>query len=832
MALEAFSLIGRVALEGADRVASGLEDIGAGARESARHVERFGTETFRAGTQAAGSMSDAERAVREMRQEMRQLSRENRAAMAPFRLEQMRIQRGFFDLARETENWTGTTEELMARLHDMGVEQRNATSAMTANNAVARMGFLQSVASMLAMKTQSQAIIGTYNTMGNSILQANNGLLQMSGRLESLAHQGGPQVLALRILGANASMSQLNSLTGQITQGLPRMAAVAVAAGVALGLMVSSLTKAAMGTPVAEVNKQIGEIKAAYSKALDDRRQELATWAGLFEEIKFKPVKPQQILNALRGQVTAFDQWTADLKKLAARGVDEGLIMELQKAGPKAGAEITALTKMTDSGLTEYVGLWKRKQAQASNEALSELDRMKQGTDRSVQQLKDSITPLAQSWEGFKTAWSGALQPFIESFGEVASKVVDIGAKVGEAFKWLNENNFGWVIKVAGWFVLLSTALTLILSPLAIGIGLIPGFLAGWAFVAPFIMPLITGLAAMSATVWIVVAAVIALVAIGIALYKNWDSVVAWLTAAWDSIKNYFLGFMPAIQAGWAAFTAWISGFWEGVKAVFRTVGTFLLNWTPFGWLIRTIMANMDSIKLVISTTLAMIKGLWTVAWNAIKAVFTPIINGIKTAATVVFNALKTYFTTTFNAYKTTFSTVFNAIKNTVTTIFNGIKTAMTTPINAAKTTISGVISSIKKLFTNLILKIPKPKIPIINVGVGHKKMAGVDIPYPKVSFGGWKAKGGTFDQPELVGIGESGREAIIPLENRKHFKPFAQAIAEHMAGFTGGTAGGRLEVPIYLNNREIVRAIIADLDKALAQRAKRSGGLVNRGNL
>ncbi|MFL6557394.1 MAG: hypothetical protein ACJ8MO_14915, partial [Bacillus sp. (in: firmicutes)] len=622
------------------------------------------------------------------------------------------------------------------------------------------------------------------------------------------------------------------TLSGQITQGLPRMAAVAIAAGVALAFMVTSLTKAAMGTPVAEVNKQIGEIKAAYSKALEDRRQELLTWAGLFEEIKFKPVKPQQILDALRGQVTAFDQWTADLKTLSARGVDEGLIRELQKMGPKAGAEIDALSNMTDAKLTEYVGLWKRKQAQASTEALSELDRMKQGTDRSVQQLKDSITPLAESWEGFKQAWSGALQPFIESFGEVAAKVVDIGAKVGEAFKWLNENNFGWVITVAGWFILLSTALTLILAPLAIGIGLIPGFLAGWAMVAPFIMPLITGLAAMSATVWIVVAAVIALVAIGIALYTHWDQVVAWLTAAWDSIKNYFLGFMPAIQAGWAAFTGWISGFWEGVKGIFAAFGNFILTWTPLGWLIRTIMANMDSIKLFFSTTWAMIKAIFQIAWNGIKAVVTPVINGIKTVITTVFNAIKTRITTSLNGWKNLFTTVFGAIKSVTTTVWNGIKGAMEKPINSAHKTISGVISKIKSLFTNLILKIPKPKIPIINVGVGHKKMAGVDIPYPKVSFGGWKARGGTFDQPELVGIGEAGREAIIPLENRKHFKPFAQAIAEHMANYTGAAAGGRLEVPIYLNNREIVRAIIADLDKALAQRAKRSGGLVNRGNL
>src|SRR4051812_16150716 len=130
MALEAFSLIGRVALDGADRVASGLDGIGSNARTATGHVERFGNETFRAGRRSRESMNEAERAVYDMRQEMRQLMRAERQALAPFRMDQLRIQRGFFDLARETENWAGSTDDLMRRLHDMGVEQRDAASAM------------------------------------------------------------------------------------------------------------------------------------------------------------------------------------------------------------------------------------------------------------------------------------------------------------------------------------------------------------------------------------------------------------------------------------------------------------------------------------------------------------------------------------------------------------------------------------------------------------------------------------------------------------------------------------------------------------------------------
>ena len=41
---------------------------------------------------------------------------------------------------------------------------------------------------------------------------------------------------------------------------------------------------------------------------------------------------------------------------------------------------------------------------------------------------------------------------------------------------------------------------------------------------------------------------------------------------------------------------------------------------------------------------------------------------------------------------------------------------------------------------------------------------------------------GGIFDDAAIIGVGESGREAVVPLQG-KMMRPFAQAIAEQMSG-------------------------------------------------
>ena len=65
---------------------------------------------------------------------------------------------------------------------------------------------------------------------------------------------------------------------------------------------------------------------------------------------------------------------------------------------------------------------------------------------------------------------------------------------------------------------------------------------------------------------------------------------------------------------------------------------------------------------------------------------------------------------------------------------------------------------------------IPKPKLPKVDIGIGHKTILGASVPYPTFSIS-WHKLGGIFTKPTLFntgssihGVGEAGPEAVLPL--------------------------------------------------------------------
>lgn len=116
-------------------------------------------------------------------------------------------------------------------------------------------------------------------------------------------------------------------------------------------------------------------------------------------------------------------------------------------------------------------------------------------------------------------------------------------------------------------------------------------------------------------------------------------------------------------------------------------------------------------------------------------------------------------------ALKNNIINVFNQVKAKVVSIWNGIKTAITTPITSAINTVKNAIQKIKNIINNAKLSLPKFKLP-------HFKIFGGKIPWglggkgtaPKISVD-WYAKGGIFDAPSIIGVGENGSEAVVPLD-------------------------------------------------------------------
>ena len=263
-------------------------------------------------------------------------------------------------------------------------------------------------------------------------------------------------------------------------------------------------------------------------------------------------------------------------------------------------------------------------------------------------------------------------------------------------------------------------------------------------------------IAAISPPILIAVGVIGALIAIGIALYKNWDTIKVKATEIWTGIKNV------------------IVNIWEGIKTVFSTVLEVVKV---------CITTYFNFYKTIINTALNVIKTVVTSIWNGIKTVFTTVLNGIKTIITMQFNAYKTAISNIINATKGVITKVWNGIKSVISTVcsgitnivsnkFNSIKNTISNIMNGAKNIVSNALNKIKGFFSNCHLSLPKVKIPTFSIS-GKLSLNPPSV--PKINVG-WKylAKGGILTNPTLFGMsgntgligGEKGHEAVLPLDN------------------------------------------------------------------
>ena len=74
---------------------------------------------------------------------------------------------------------------------------------------------------------------------------------------------------------------------------------------------------------------------------------------------------------------------------------------------------------------------------------------------------------------------------------------------------------------------------------------------------------------------------------------------------------------------------------------------------------------------------------------------------------------------------------------------------------------VSAAISKIKSIINGAHFKLPHIKLPHFSIS-GKLSLNPPSIPKVSVS---WYKTGGIFDNPSLIGVGEAGPEAVVPLD-------------------------------------------------------------------
>jgi hypothetical protein len=160
---------------------------------------------------------------------------------------------------------------------------------------------------------------------------------------------------------------------------------------------------------------------------------------------------------------------------------------------------------------------------------------------------------------GVAAAGATSSQKLSTAFGEISESVGTallpaFEALVGplQSFADWAANNTGVLLAIGGTIAVLAGAVLAINAAMAI-------WSAVSTAVAAVNLLLGTSFTLALGPVLLVIAAIAALIAIGVLLYKNWDTITAWLGKAWDGIKT------KATQV-WGALKDWFAQTWDAIK--------------------------------------------------------------------------------------------------------------------------------------------------------------------------------------------------------------------------------------------------------------------------
>ncbi|QUW30187.1 DUF2207 domain-containing protein [Bacillus cereus] len=248
-----------------------------------------------------------------------------------------------------------------------------------------------------------------------------------------------------------------------------------------------------------------------------------------------------------------------------------------------------------------------------------------------------------------------AMQDLQVALKPVLSVIADVVAKIAD---WISNN----------------PKLAATLAAIAVAIGVIAGaFMA----LAPIVVVISSIGAAMMGWVALIAVVVAAVVALGVLIYQNWDSITQWTIDAWNAIGEFLIGI-------WDGIVQWASDTWnsisESTSEVWNSIKEFLIGlWNGI-------------VEFVVTWGTAILEayiGIWTSIfnfcmeiWNGIVEYLTSVLQGIATFFTEVWTSISMFFQETWNGLVAFLTPILQGIADFFSMIWNGISTVIQTVWN------------------------------------------------------------------------------------------------------------------------------------------------------
>lgn len=570
----------------------------------------------------------------------------------------------------------------------------------------------------------------------------------------------------LGITGTTAKEAT-STISGQVGMLKARFENFKVTLGESLAPVVKNvLSKFIDNLPVIE--SLVGGLATGVMQAVDFIMPYLMTALGFVEEWFGKVPGLMQVMGDKLSQV---GDYLSQMFAPAIEGVRQVFSGLKDSVGGVPGAIALVKEKAVEVG--GYI-------ADSFQPTLDNLKTIFESIKDAVQPLIDKLVEYVTSGNAANdatTLFQGAVDLLKGAFDLVADGCAWVTEKVIEFSTWCSEHS-GTVETIA-----------IIVGSLAAAWGLVSGALAVWNAIGTASIVVHAALTAASTAlggaiafltspIALVIAAIAAVIAIGVLLYKNWDTVKA---------KAAELG--AAMSAKFTEIKTKISQAWENIKQKTSQV-----------W---------ENVKQATSQ-----------AWENVKS-------SVSTAANNIWSSVVS---------------VFNSVKTSVSNIWESIKTTITDKITAAKDTVKGIIDKIVGFFTGAKFSWPKIPLPHFSItpagwGVGDllkgiKPSLGISwykkaydqamILNDPTLFGfspaSGKALGGGEGNGNEVVVGEAHLIGLIDKVVARHVGDNSTALSEALLYDIRDLMERFIGAGIYLDTGALVGAMAKPMDKKLGQ--------------
>lgn len=377
---------------------------------------------------------------------------------------------------------------------------------------------------------------------------------------------------------------------------------------------------------------------------------------------------------------------------------------------------------------------------------------------------EDAFRIIMEKTAGQAKAYSETIQGKTEAMKiSMANLQEGIGQALAPAFTKLVEAVLPVIEKFSKW----AEENPKLLATILVVVGAIAGLVGVVGAIGLIIPSIITGIsmlgvafAVLTGPVGLVILGITALIAVGVLVYKNWETIQSKAVEIWTAISNWFVEAFNNIKnfftTIWNSIADYFTQVWETIKMIFSfavafIAGLVILAFKAMGIDIIAVFESIkvflaetwEWIKVAFSVALTFISNLWNTVWGAVSGFFVEKFDSIKTHFSEVLKWISNVLKIFIEPFQKLWESLWGAVGGTVQRVFDGV-------MNIVKGMLNWVIDKINALIN------AANSVAQIGASIGIKPPTIPTLPR--------LAKGGIVNKPTIAMIGEAGPEAVIPL--------------------------------------------------------------------